>query len=153
MAYDELVRQLRACIDENIPCGQADCGYKPFGNEDCVDNLMRRAADAIEELTAVAESYKRSMEAWADEAARARPRWIPVTEWLPKEDCQVLAYYGFNRGDGNLGMMFMQVMDYYTDDPRPHFQHEGLNGLTVTHWMPRPEPPRSWKNETTKRSL
>ena len=69
--YEKLVQQLRACIDENIPCEKADCGYKPFGNEDCIDNLMRRAADAIEELTAVAESYKRSMETWADEAARA----------------------------------------------------------------------------------
>lgn len=49
--FEELVQQLRACIDENIPCEKADCGYKPFGNEDCVDNLMRRAADAIEKMS------------------------------------------------------------------------------------------------------
>lgn len=70
-----------------------------------------------------------------------RPRWIPVTERLPEDDQRVLAYYGFDRGDGYLGMMFMQVLDYFARDPRPHFQHEGANGMMVTHWMPLPEPP------------
>lgn len=75
-----------------------------------------------------------------------RPRWIPVTERLPEEDCKVLAYYGFNHGDGYLGMMFMQVLDYYARDPRPHFQQEGLNGMTVTHWMPLPTAPETPKD-------
>ena len=45
------MRQLRACMDENIPCEEANCGYAPFSkDEDCIDNLMHRAADAIEEL-------------------------------------------------------------------------------------------------------
>ena len=72
-----------------------------------------------------------------------RPRWIPVTERLPEDDQRVLAYYGFDRGDGYLGMMFMQVLDYFARDPRPHFQHEGTYGMKVTHWMPRPEPPEA----------
>ncbi len=79
-----------------------------------------------------------------------RPRWIPVTERLPKEDCQVLVYYGFDRGDGYLGMMFMQVLDYYARDPAPHFQYEGLNGLKVTHWMPLPPEP---KEETPAKDI
>ena len=70
-----------------------------------------------------------------------RPRWIPVTERLPEKDCHVLAYYGFDHGDGYLGMMFMQALDFYANDPKPHFQHEGLSGMKVTHWMPLPEPP------------
>ncbi len=37
-------------------------------------------------------------------------------------------------------MMFMQVLNYYAIDPKPHFQHESM-GETVTHWMPLPEPP------------
>ena len=71
-----------------------------------------------------------------------RTRWIPVTERLPKDEQRVLAYYGFDRGDGYLGMMFTQVLDYFARDPRPHFQYEGTNGMKVTHWMPLPEPPK-----------
>ena len=29
--------------------------------------------------------------------------------------------------------------NYYVD--RPHFSDEGVEGMTVTHWMPLPEPP------------
>ena len=76
-----------------------------------------------------------------------RPRWIPVTERLPEEDCHVLAYYGFDHGNGYLGMMFMQVLDYYARDPSPHYQHEGLNGMKVTHWMPLPPAPEPPKEE------
>ena len=54
--YEELVRQLRTCCDENIPCAIADCGYEPFKNEDCIDQLMQRAADAIEELLKAAKA-------------------------------------------------------------------------------------------------
>lgn len=144
--HDELITALRTCVDKDKDC--PECPYY----ERCMHAsgkhaAMVDAADAIEELTATAESYKRSMEMWADEAARAQPRWIPVTERLPEEDCQVLAYYGFNRGDKYLGMMFMQVLDYYARDPKPHFQHEGLNGMTVTHWMPLPPAPEPLKEE------
>lgn len=71
-----------------------------------------------------------------------RPRWISVKERMPKDERQVLAYYGFDHGDGYLGMMFVQVLDWFGHDPKPHFQHEGLNGMKVTHWMPLPEPPK-----------
>ena len=51
------MRQLRACMDENIPCEEANCGYAPFSkDEDCIDNLMHRAADAIEELLKAAKA-------------------------------------------------------------------------------------------------
>ncbi len=115
-----------------------------------MDPMVMAAADALEEL---------SMRLHGDEAAIAgmkreieymvragKPRWIPVTDVLPEEDCHVLAYYGFNH-DGYLGMMFMQVLDYYARDPRPHFQHEGINGMTVTHWMPLPQTPELPKEE------
>lgn len=67
MAYEELVKRLR-----NKAGGLEYDGW--------VDTAayLEEAADAIEELTATAESYKRSMEAWADEAARAQ-------EMLPKK--------------------------------------------------------------------
>ena len=132
--YDELVKNLRVAGDF-----VSLSGYQR--------DLMREAADAIEELSRAVSVWAKRAMVWAAEAEKAEKahRWIPVTERLPEKECKVLAYYGFNRGDGHLGMMFMQVMDYYTDDPRPHFQHEGTNGLTVTHWMllpPAPEPPK-----------
>lgn len=106
---------------------------------------LEEAADAIEALKQTVEHYHGCSEDWYKEACDYKamlPRWIPVAERLPEEERQVLAYYGFNHGDGYLGMMFMQVLDYYAHDPKPHFQHEGLNGMTVTHWMPLPEPPK-----------
>lgn len=66
--------------------------------------------------------------------------WISVDDRLPENEKNVLCYYGFDRGDGDLGMMFIGVLCYFCFDSRPHWQHEG-NGLKVTHWMPLPEPP------------
>jgi len=65
--------------------------------------------------------------------------WISVKDRLPEKQMEVLAYYGFDRGDGDLGMRFFGVLTYFAFDTQPHFQHEGL-GLSVTHWMPLPEP-------------
>lgn len=90
------------------------------------------------------EIYQKVRELPPTEAVE-RTRWIPVTERLPGDEQRVLAYYGFDRGDGYLGMMFTQVLDYFARDPRPHFQHEGTNGMKVTHWMPLPEPPEGKK--------
>lgn len=66
--------------------------------------------------------------------------WISVKDKLPEDERNVLAYYGFNRGDGDLGMRFIGVLSYFAFDQNRHWQHEGI-GLTVTHWMPLPEPP------------
>lgn len=70
--YEELVKRLR----------------EPCQYENCV--LCQQAAATIEELTAIAESYKRSMEAWADEAARAQSCLVSVTTRLPDEWKSVL---------------------------------------------------------------
>lgn len=66
--------------------------------------------------------------------------WVSVEDRLPEDEKAVLAYYGFNSGDGDLGMMFQGVLTYFSCDANPHWQHEGT-GLTVTHWMPLPAPP------------
>ena len=67
--------------------------------------------------------------------------WISVKERLPENAKNVLAYYGFDRGDGDLGMRFIGTLSYFPYCLTPHWQHEGL-GLVVTHWMPLPEPPK-----------
>lgn len=122
--YEELVKKIRALTAQETRIGL---------------KTQAESADAIEEL-------QRQIDGWIEQERNALlksiPKWIPVTERLPEEDCHVLAYYGFNHGDGHLGRMFIQVLDYFARDPRPHFQHEGLNGMTVTHWMRLPEPPK-----------
>ena len=87
--FEELVRQLRACIDENIPCEKADCGYKPFGNEDCVDNLMRRAADAIEERDKYALTLHHEMMAEAESHIALVERLNKQIDYLQEQ----LAYW------------------------------------------------------------
>ena len=67
--------------------------------------------------------------------------WISVEERLPTEQKEFLAYYGFDNGDGDLGMMYTGVLTYFAYDKKPHFQHEELR-LRVTHWMPLPEAPK-----------
>lgn len=96
--YEELVGDLRYCA-------KGDCnGCRRYTKDTryCYD-LLCDAAVAIEELSATAESYKRSMEAWADEAARAQemmPRWIPVTEKPPKAYEDVLLLFPHNQAAG-----------------------------------------------------
>lgn len=79
--YEELVKRLRADADYMDNNGIMLYAAAPF---------YRDCADAIEELIAIAESYKRSMEAWADEAARAQSRLVSVTTRLPDEWKSVL---------------------------------------------------------------
>jgi hypothetical protein len=76
-----------------------------------------------------------------DGGYRKQSEWISVDERLPTEQKEFLAYYGFDNGDGDLGMMFTGVLTYFACDKRPHFQHEDLR-LRVTHWMPLPEAPK-----------
>ena len=70
--------------------------------------------------------------------------WISVEDRLPNSDEKVLAYYGYNHGDGVSDQRFIGVLDYYAFDEKPHFQHTNAGfGLTVTHWMPLPPPPKT----------
>ena len=63
--------------------------------------------------------------------------WIPVTERLPKDERQVLVYYGF----GDFRVRYYGILSYYCCDPNPKWQRES-EGLNVTHWMPLPQPPK-----------
>lgn len=60
--YEELMCQIRACMDKNIPCEEANCGSFSK-DDDCVDNLLHKAVNAIEELSRVAEQSKRELDA------------------------------------------------------------------------------------------
>ena len=66
-------------------------------------------------------------------------KWIPVTERLPGKMEQCVCRYVFGE---NTDYPFFQVLWYFANLENPHFQNEGSMGLTVTHWMPLPEPPK-----------
>ena len=80
--------------------------------------LVRDAADVIEELS--------------------KPKWIPVTERLPEDGSDVLAYLKY--ADNSR----IAAANYYKGTwqdcvmGRLYLTEEGF----VTHWMPLPEPPQ-----------
>ena len=143
--YEELVKQMRFCAED---CSVVECQDKcpNFGNyrpyEYCFSRLMAQAADAIEDLQKAVNFHKFNSEFWEDKYnSLADEKWISVTERLPMDKTEVLAYYGFVH-DGEMSKIrFIGVLKYFTIDATPHWQHESM-GLTVTHWMPLPEPPK-----------
>lgn len=78
--------------------------------------LVMQAADAIEQLN--------------------KPRWIPVTERLPKEGEFVLVYGDLypNKHDGGV-IAVSKRMDWN------YWQGFGRE-RDITHWMPLPKPPK-----------
>ena len=146
MTDKEIVQALRCCAEGECK----DCAMhedKQRGQE----NLLDKAAEAIERLTADVADLRKELE-WKDmvialaqrkqaeaeaerEALREKQRWIPVTERLPERDVQVLGWYKDNpfsqyrpevvAWNGN-GWVFVYAHRYVTN---------------VTHWMPLPKAP------------
>ena len=146
MTDKEIVQALRCCADGECK----DCAMHE-DKQRCQENLLDKAADLIERLTAenadlrkeiewkdmvVALAQRKQAEAEAErDALREKQRWIPVTERLPERDVQVLGWYKDNpfsqyrpevvAWNGN-GWVFVYAHRYVTN---------------VTHWMPLPKAP------------
>ena len=137
MNYDELVKELRHYFYD--------------------DPLVLDAADAIEELQQTAKHYKGCADDWYKEACDYKalvPKWIPVTERLPKGEAErylvaadfmayglwvSICYYADN----------LEEVDEYDFSGERHggfygydseYGHYEKNG--VKYWMPLPEPPK-----------
>lgn len=118
MTDKEIVQALRCCADGECK----DCAMHE-DKQRCQENLLDKAAEAIERLTA------------ENAALREKQRWIPVTERMPERDVQVLGWYKDNpfsqyrpevvAWNGN-GWVFVYAHRYVTN---------------VTHWMPLPKAP------------
>lgn len=118
MKETDIVKALRCCAEGECK----DCAMHE-DKQRCQENLLDKAAEAIERLTA------------ENAALRGKPRWIPVAERLPERDVQVLGWYkdnpfsqyrpGVVAWNGN-GWVFVYAHRYVTN---------------VTHWMPLPEAP------------
>ena len=125
--YEKLVKRLRVLPHLLF--------VQLHGHED----VVYKAADAIEEL---------SMKLHGDEAAIAgmkreiermvvadKPRWIPISERLPKEEDEevlVVAVNSFDKDDRWTAIDWLYCGTWQ--------QH-----TIVTHWMPLPEPPKEDK--------
>ena len=146
MTEKEVVQALRCCAEGECK----DCAMHE-DKQRCQENLLDKAADLIERLTADVADLRKELE-WKDmvialaqrkqaeaeaerDALREKQRWVPVTERLPERDVQVLGWYKDNpfsqyrpevvAWNGN-GWVFVYAHRYVTN---------------VTHWMPLPEAP------------
>ena len=146
MKETDIVQALRCCAEGECK----DCAMHE-DKQRCQENLLDKAADLIERLTAENADLRKEIE-WKDmvialaqrkqveaeeerDALREKQRWIPVTERLPERDVQVLGWYKDNpfsqyrpevvAWNGN-GWVFVYAHRYVTN---------------VTHWMPLPEEP------------
>ena len=113
--YDELIKRLRE------------------HNGWALNETLDQAADAIEELSAICEEQKAQI---ITMAAEEKPRWIPVTERLPKEGEFVLVHGNLypNKHDGGV-IAVSKRMDWN------YWQGFGRE-RNITHWMPLPQPPK-----------
>lgn len=146
MTDKEIVQALRCCAE-----GECKGCAMHEDKQRCQENLLDKAADLIEHLTAENADLRKEIE-WKDmvialaqrkqaeaeterDALREKQRWIPVTERLPERDVQVLGWYKDNpfsqyrpevvAWNGN-GWVFVYAHRYVTN---------------VTHWMLLPEAP------------
>ena len=120
----ECCRESQDCTQDNMP----KCPY--YEKETCLIELVDDALALIRQLEARV------------------PRWISVEEEVkPKlhQECLCICSY---KGTVHHEWDYMMVLRWmgncnngYAD--RPHFQHEGMNDMIVTHWMPLPEPPET----------
>ena len=146
MKETDIVQALRCCAEGECK----DCAMHE-DKQRCQENLLDKAADLIERLSAENADLRKEIE-WKDmvialaqrkqaeaeeerDALREKQRWIPVTERLPERDVQVLGWYKDNpfsqyrpevvAWNGN-GWVFVYAHRYVTN---------------VTHWMPLPKAP------------
>lgn len=157
MTDKEIIRALRCCADGECK----DCAMHE-DKQRCQENLLDKAADLIERLTAenvvlqdgqasVIESLRKEIE-WKDmvialaqrkqaeaeaerDALREKQRWIPVTERLPERDVQVLGWYK----DNPFSQYRPEVVAWNGNGWVFVYAHRYVTN--VTHWMPLPKAP------------
>ena len=141
---NELVKDLRICAEGEHcdKCGKWEVKQNG-GRNACEYAICTEAADAIEELTAIREEQKAQIILMTAEIEEQQPRWIPVTERLPENDCPVLVtYLGFHDRSPRANMLAYIDRDLgwcWWNDDIPDWTPCAVE---ITHWMPLPQPPK-----------
>ncbi len=119
MTKEQLVKALRVCgmqkdcsgcvcFEKKLPCKEKNLG----------------AADLIEQQAATIKGLEAKV-----------PRWIPVTERMPKLEQRVLVL-------DKHGNAMVRTLRRLSGEKEPSFRPDGLVPRKhVTHWMPLPEGP------------
>lgn len=131
MTDKEIIRALRLCSCESSTRNCPTCPLS--GNDDCVTDALRVAADIIERLTA----ENAEAEAERDALREKVPQWVSVedTERLPLPGTRVIATDGVFVGEAYRGKLG-EWRRY--DDCLCWFD---VARQAVTHWVPLPEAP------------
>lgn len=121
MTGKEIIRALRLCSCETSTRNCPNCPLS--GNDDCVTDALREAADIIEHLTAENAALWEKV-----------PQWIRVDDRRPKPGTRVLATDGVFVGEA------------YRTSADTWRRYDGIAmrdciGSVVTNWMPLPETP------------
>lgn len=119
MTDQEIAQGLRCCAE-----GECKGCAMHEDKQRCQENLLDKAAEAIERLTA------------ENAALREKQRWIPVTERMPELEVPVLVL-------DRRGNMIVRTLRRLVSDKEAVFRPDGLAPRkNITHWMPLPEAPK-----------
>ena len=129
---DELIKQLRDCSEmRSLSLYKRD--------------LMKQAADAIEELTAVCKKQEIDLVELTGEVA-SKPQWIPVTERLPEEEEAVFVVRKFFGIKGQVPPSTYTEIAYRIGDrwvaDSDEYKIARSRHTDALYWMPLPAPPK-----------
>ena len=128
----ELLNNIKTVFD---PLSQGFLNFKDCFDKDksCADCLLLQAKDAIEELiferNDISRTYSVLLNDYIEE--RKKHAWIPVGERLPDYGVSVIT---FDEIDGVTEDVYLENILVSGDAWR--------DGNKVTHWMPKPLPPK-----------
>lgn len=144
--YEELINSLRYCATHSC-MGEAPAltgctaiyDDAPKDCDSCNAVLQWQAADAIEELETACDQYEKNYK----NLCEYLPKWIPVTERLPKTRESILGkksskvIVAFRFDDGTQGTDTAHTLngEWVFED------HITVVARTITHWRPLPAPP------------
>ena len=140
--YNELVKSLRAVANNR----DEKCDGCPYEEDypccvDCLDEMHRKAADAIEKLKldldlwkATADDWRDAYHHWLQNYLEFVPVWFPVEEQLPSQEGNYLTAHT----TGCVRQNYFMILE---DGSVKWWDNSEYAGF-VTHWMKLPEPPK-----------
>ena len=113
---EEIITMLEICTNStgciNCPLADKTCMELPVHELD----LIKRQREEIE-----------------------KRQWISVEDRLPEKDSRVLVYFRSAKNEGIEDCYFSGMRNRFV---LYHTFEEIPDGITITHWMPMPEPPK-----------